>query len=70
MSRRRGRALQPLGNHDAIVSGRTSLRPDPYAPLSEGLREAVLAVEGRPIHILPKQLVRANSRDESMKGVA
>ncbi len=27
----------------------------PHPTLSEGLREAMLAVEGRPIHILPKQ---------------
>jgi len=31
----------------------------PHPTLSEGLREAVLAAEGRPIHILPKQVVRA-----------
>ncbi len=31
----------------------------PHPTLSEGLREAVLAVEGRPIHILPKQPARA-----------
>lgn len=34
----------------------------PHPTLSEGLREAVLAVEGRPIHIGPKkQLARARS---------
>ena len=31
----------------------------PHPTLSEGLREAVLAVEGRPIHIPPKQAIRA-----------
>ncbi len=31
----------------------------PHPTLSEGLREAILAVEGRPIHIPPKQAVRA-----------
>jgi dihydrolipoamide dehydrogenase len=31
----------------------------PHPTLSEGLREAVLAVEGRPIHIGPKQTARA-----------
>ena len=31
----------------------------PHPTLSEGLREAVLAAEGRPIHIPPKQAVRA-----------
>lgn len=31
----------------------------PHPTLSEGLREAVLAAEGRPIHIPPKQPVRA-----------
>jgi dihydrolipoamide dehydrogenase len=31
----------------------------PHPTLSEGLREAVLAVEGRPVHILPKQMARA-----------
>jgi len=31
----------------------------PHPTLSEGLREAVLAVEGHPIHILPKQPARA-----------
>jgi dihydrolipoamide dehydrogenase len=31
----------------------------PHPTLSEGLREAVLAVEGRPIHIPPKQAARA-----------
>ncbi len=31
----------------------------PHPTLSEGLREAVLAVEGRPIHIPPKQTARA-----------
>jgi len=30
----------------------------PHPTLSEGLREAVLAVQGRPIHIPPKQAVR------------
>ncbi len=30
----------------------------PHPTLSEGLREAVLAVEGRPIHIPPKQTAR------------
>jgi dihydrolipoamide dehydrogenase len=31
----------------------------PHPTLSEGLREAVLAAEGRPIHIPPKQVARA-----------
>jgi dihydrolipoamide dehydrogenase len=31
----------------------------PHPTLSEGLREAVLAAEGRPIHIPPKQAARA-----------
>jgi dihydrolipoamide dehydrogenase len=31
----------------------------PHPTLSEGLREAVLAVEGRPIHIPPRQAARA-----------
>lgn len=31
----------------------------PHPTLSEGLREAVLAVQGRPIHIPPKQAARA-----------
>ena len=31
----------------------------PHPTLSEGLREAVLAVEGHPIHIPPKQTARA-----------
>lgn len=31
----------------------------PHPTLSEGLREAVLAVQGRPIHIPPKQSARA-----------
>lgn len=31
----------------------------PHPTLSEGLREAVLAAEGRPIHIPPKQPARA-----------
>ncbi|GCE19633.1 dihydrolipoyl dehydrogenase [Dictyobacter kobayashii] len=31
----------------------------PHPTLSEGLREAVLAVEGHPIHIPPKQVARA-----------
>jgi dihydrolipoamide dehydrogenase len=31
----------------------------PHPTLSEGLREAILAAEGRPIHIPPKQAVRA-----------
>jgi dihydrolipoamide dehydrogenase len=31
----------------------------PHPTLSEGLREAVLAVEGRPVHIPPKQTARA-----------
>jgi len=31
----------------------------PHPTLSEGLREAVLAVEGHPIHIPPKQAARA-----------
>lgn len=31
----------------------------PHPTLSEGLREAILAVEGRPIHIPPKQTVKA-----------
>jgi dihydrolipoamide dehydrogenase len=30
----------------------------PHPTLSEGLREAVLAVEGHPIHIPPKQMAR------------
>ena len=30
-----------------------------HPTLSEGLREAVLAAEGRPIHIPPKQVARA-----------
>jgi dihydrolipoamide dehydrogenase len=33
----------------------------PHPTLSEGLREAVLAVEGRPVHIPPKQAL-ARSR--------
>jgi dihydrolipoamide dehydrogenase len=31
----------------------------PHPTLSEGLREAILAAEGRPIHVLPKRAVRA-----------
>jgi dihydrolipoyl dehydrogenase len=31
----------------------------PHPTLSEGLREAVLAVEGRPIHIPPRQVAKA-----------
>jgi len=31
----------------------------PHPTLSEGIREAVLAVEGRPIHIAPKKPVQA-----------
>jgi dihydrolipoyl dehydrogenase len=31
----------------------------PHPTLSEGLREAVLAVEGRPIHIPPRQAAKA-----------
>jgi dihydrolipoamide dehydrogenase len=31
----------------------------PHPTLSEGLREALLAAEGRPIHIPPKQPARA-----------
>ncbi len=31
----------------------------PHPTLSEGLREAVLAAEGRPIHIPPRQTARA-----------
>ena len=31
----------------------------PHPTLSEGLREAIMAVEGRPIHIPPKQAVKA-----------
>ncbi len=31
----------------------------PHPTLSEGLREAVLAAEGRPIHIPPRQAARA-----------
>jgi dihydrolipoamide dehydrogenase len=31
----------------------------PHPTLSEGLREAILAAEGRPIHIPPKQAARA-----------
>jgi dihydrolipoamide dehydrogenase len=31
----------------------------PHPTLSEGLREAVLAAEGRPVHIPPKQVARA-----------
>jgi dihydrolipoamide dehydrogenase len=31
----------------------------PHPTLSEGLREAVLAVEGHPLHIVPKQTARA-----------
>jgi dihydrolipoamide dehydrogenase len=31
----------------------------PHPTLSEGLRKAVLATQGRPIHIPPRQVARA-----------
>jgi dihydrolipoamide dehydrogenase len=31
----------------------------PHPTLSEGLREAILAAEGRPLHIVAKQAIKA-----------
>jgi dihydrolipoamide dehydrogenase len=46
-----------LAMHGELTTQEIMETIHPHPTLSEGLREAVLAVEGRPIHILPKKQV-------------
>ncbi len=47
-----------LAMHGELTVDEISETIHPHPTLSEGIREAVLAVEGRPIHIPPKQPAR------------
>ncbi len=47
------------GNKNELTADEIIETIHPHPTLSEGLREALLAAEGRPIHIPPRQKARA-----------